>query len=72
MAAEDLLVHDGGHGETVETVGEGFPQLDIVSPLTYHHLHFIFYHFISVRKVPLTFVVESINSVDGCTLMVAT
>ena len=34
VAAEDLLVHDGGHGETVETVGECFPQLDIVSPLT--------------------------------------
>ena len=33
MAAEDLLVHDGGDGETVKTVGEGFPQLDVVSAL---------------------------------------
>ena len=34
VTAEDLLVHDGGHWETVETVGECLPQLDIVSPLT--------------------------------------
>ena len=34
VAAEDLLVHNGGHGQTVETVGECLPQLDIVSPLT--------------------------------------
>jgi len=33
VAAEDLLVNDGGYGETVETVGEGFPQLDVVATL---------------------------------------
>ena len=33
VAAEDLLVHDGGHGETVETVGECFPQFDVVASL---------------------------------------
>ena len=31
VTTEDLLVHDGGHGQTVETVGEGLPQLDVVS-----------------------------------------
>jgi hypothetical protein len=29
---EDLLVDDGSNRETVEAVGEGFPQLDVVSP----------------------------------------
>ena len=33
VAAEDLLVHDGGDGQTVETVREGFPQLDVVTSL---------------------------------------
>ena len=32
VAAEDLLVHDGRHRQAVETVGEGFPQLDVVPP----------------------------------------
>ena len=31
--AEDLLVHDGRHGQAVEAVGEGLPQLDVVPPL---------------------------------------
>ena len=39
VAAEDLLVHDGGDGQTVETVREGLPQLNVVSPLTYEHNH---------------------------------
>ena len=34
VAAEDLLVDDGGHGQAVEAVGERLPQLDVVSPLT--------------------------------------
>ena len=34
VATEDLLVHNGGDWETVETVGEGFPQFDVVSSLT--------------------------------------
>ena len=33
MATEDLLVDDGGHRQTVETVGEGLPQLDVVASL---------------------------------------
>ena len=33
MHAEDLLVHDGRHGQAVEAVGEGLPQLDVVPPL---------------------------------------
>ena len=34
VAAEDLLVHDGGDGQTVKTVREGFPQLDVISSFT--------------------------------------
>ena len=30
---EDLLIDDGGDGQTVEAVGERLPQLDVVSPL---------------------------------------
>lgn len=30
---EDLLVDDGGDGQAVEAVGEGLPQLDVVSSL---------------------------------------
>ena len=33
VATEDLLVHNGGDGETVETVGECFPQFDVVASL---------------------------------------
>jgi hypothetical protein len=30
---ENLLVDDSGDGQTVEAVGEGLPQLDVVSAL---------------------------------------
>jgi hypothetical protein len=30
---EDLLVNDGGNGQAVEAVGEGLPQLNVVSSL---------------------------------------
>ncbi len=33
VAAEDLLVDDGRHGQTVEAVGEGLPELDVVAAL---------------------------------------
>ena len=29
MTAEDFLVNDSSDGQAVETVGEGFPQLDV-------------------------------------------
>jgi hypothetical protein len=29
---EDLLVNDSGNGQAVEAVGEGLPELDVVSP----------------------------------------
>lgn len=34
VAAEDLLVHDGGNGQAVEAVGEGLPQLDVEPAFT--------------------------------------
>lgn len=34
VTAEDLLVHYGSNGQAVETVGEGFPQLDVESAFT--------------------------------------
>lgn len=33
VTAEYFLVDDGGDGQTVEAVGECFPQLDVVAPL---------------------------------------
>lgn len=33
MHSEDLLIDDGGDGQAVKAVGEGLPQLDVVSPL---------------------------------------
>lgn len=33
MHGEDLLINDGGNGETVEAVGESLPELDVVSAL---------------------------------------
>lgn len=35
VATEDLLVDDGRDRQAVEAVGEGLPQLDVVSPLTW-------------------------------------
>lgn len=33
MHGEDLLVDDGGNRQTVEAIGEGLPQLDVVPAL---------------------------------------
>ena len=33
MHREDLLVNDCGNGQAVEAIGEGFPELDVVSAL---------------------------------------
>ena len=33
MHSENFLVNDGGDGKAVETVGESFPELDVVPPL---------------------------------------
>ena len=33
VATEDLLVHDRGNWQTVKTICEGLPQLDVVPPL---------------------------------------
>lgn len=35
VAAEDLLVDDGGNGEAVEAVGESLPQLDVEPALAW-------------------------------------
>ena len=35
VAAEDLLIDDGRHRQTVETVGERLPQLDVVASLAW-------------------------------------
>ena len=35
VAAEDLLVHNGGDGQAVEAVSERLPQLDVVTSLTF-------------------------------------
>jgi len=33
VATEDLFVNNSDNRQTVETVGECFPQLDVVAPL---------------------------------------
>ena len=79
MAAEDLLVHDGGDRETVETVREGLPQLNVVPPLTYEDNHYISIRLLAagcgvrmqIANYLLTFIVKSVDSVDGGTLVVA-
>ena len=38
MATEDLLVHNGRDGQTVEAVGEGFPQFDVVASLAFNKM----------------------------------
>lgn len=35
MHAKDLLVNDGGYGETIEAICERLPQLDIVATLAF-------------------------------------
>jgi hypothetical protein len=35
MHSKNLLIDDGGDGKTVETIGEGFPQLDVISSFTF-------------------------------------
>ena len=52
MHAEDLLVDDGCDGQTVETVSECLPQLNVVTPLA--------------------LVIETVDAVNGSTLVVAT
>ena len=39
MATEDLLINNSGNRQTVEAVGEGLPQLYVVSPLTCERKH---------------------------------
>lgn len=51
VAAEDLLVDDGCHGQAVKAVGERLPQLDVVASFA--------------------LVVEAVDAVDRCALVVA-
>lgn len=50
MATEDLLVDDGGHRQTVETVGEGLPQLDVVASLAWKKTQNIKNHFLGLDR----------------------
>lgn len=35
MTTEDLLIHNGGYRQTVETISEGLPQLNIKPSFAY-------------------------------------
>jgi len=35
MRTKDLLIHDGGTGETIETIGKGLPELDPKTALAF-------------------------------------
>ena len=68
MATEDLLVHNGRDGQTVEAVGEGFPQFDVVASLAFNKM-------LRIQTVgswrKLTFIVKAVDPVDGSTLVVS-
>ena len=68
MAAENLLIHNGGDGQAVEAVRERLPQLDVVTSLAYVMLMLLHNYLI---QLSLTFIIESIDPVDGSTLMVS-
>lgn len=51
MHTENFFIDDRSNRQTVETVSEGLPQLDVVSPFA--------------------LIIEAIDSVNRCTLMVA-
>lgn len=44
MAAENLLVDDGGDGEAVKAVGEGFPQLYVEPALACKNTRTLYEH----------------------------
>jgi hypothetical protein len=50
--AEDFLVDESSDGETIETVSESLPQLDVIATLA--------------------LIVKSVNTINGCALVVAT
>ena len=68
VAAENLLIHNGGDGQAVEAVRERLPQLDVVTSLAYVMLMLLHNYLI---QLSLTFIIESIDPVDGSTLMVS-
>ena len=68
MAAENLLIHNGGDGQAVEAVRERLPQLYVVTSLAYVMLMLLHKYLI---QQSLTFIIESIDPVDGSTLMVS-
>lgn len=67
MHSEDLLVDDCGNGQAVEAIRERFPQLDIIA--TFAWVSQMEIRMASFKR--LTFVVEAVNSVDGCAFVIA-
>ena len=35
MHGEDLLVDDGRNRQTIETIGKGLPEFDVIAPLAF-------------------------------------
>lgn len=77
MAAEDLLVNDGGNREAVKAVGEGLPQLYVEPAFAWWNtqshpvrprLRLLFGQFCFAS---LTLIIKPVDAVDGGTLMVA-
>lgn len=78
VAAEDLLINDGGYGEAVEAVGEGLPQLYVEPAFacwnTQSHpvgARRRLRAFLSACSASLTLVIEPVDAVDGGALVVA-
>jgi uncharacterized protein YqiB (DUF1249 family) len=66
---EDLLIDNSGNRETVEAVGERLPQLDVITTFAYTHQLTIVDP--AQPHKTLTFIIESIDSVDGSTLVIS-
>jgi hypothetical protein len=76
VTTKDLLVDDGRHWQTVEAVGECFPQLDVVPPFAC--LDGTGSELVSLVRGQnnnhnnqiLTLVIEAINAIDGSTFVI--
>ena len=84
MNAENFLVDDGGDGKAVEAVGEGLPEFNVVPPFAWVVVRVRVSGRNTSRDATRkadkracfrrvfvnTFVIEAVDAVDGCALVV--
>ena len=73
VAAEDFLVDYGGDRQTIEAVCERFPKLDVVPSFAWREMDSSIRSDALERTASpkLTFVVETVDTIDACTLVIA-